>query len=182
MGDDKAPSGNAGEIDLGFSVRGRFIRLPTPLGRLVRRGAFDTLARITRGATLGVRGVVRDCEGRVLLIKHSYTPGWYLPGGGVERREHAEEALARELKEEANVDLAGPVRLHGVFTNFAVLPSDHVFVYLVDAWRQPEPPQPNSEIIAHGFFAPDALPQDTTGGTRRRLAELIQGAPPSRTW
>src|SRR6187200_446523 len=43
--------------------------------------------RLTRGMSLGVRALVRDENGRILLIRHSYAPGWLLPGGGVERGE-----------------------------------------------------------------------------------------------
>ena len=47
-------------------------------------------ARTRRGMTLGVRGLVTNEAGEVLLIKHTYLAGWYLPGGGVERGETAE--------------------------------------------------------------------------------------------
>jgi hypothetical protein len=52
----------------------------------------------------------------------------------------------------------------------------------VRAFRQDAPPQPNHEIIAHGFFAPDALPPETTRATRERLAEVLNGRPPAELW
>jgi hypothetical protein len=55
-------------------------------------------------------------------------------------------------------------------------------VYVVRAYRQDRLPDPNREIIACGFFAADALPEDTTPGTRLRIAEVLAGTPPPATW
>ena len=43
-------------------------------------------------------------------------------------------------------------------------------------------PPPNAEIREQGFFAADALPPGTSDGTRRRIAEVLDGAPRSETW
>ena len=51
---------------------------------------------------------------------------------------------------------------------------DHVTVYVVRDFRQTAPPEPNREIAAHGFFPLDALPPETTAGTRARIAEVIE--------
>ena len=118
--------------------------------------------RFARGMTLGVRGLVIDGTGRVFLVKHSYVAGWHLPGGGVETGETLVTALARELREEGNIELSEPPLLFAVYFNRRASRRDHVALYVVRAFHQSAPPQPNSEIVAHGFFAPDALPADTT--------------------
>jgi ADP-ribose pyrophosphatase YjhB (NUDIX family) len=43
-------------------------------------------------------------------------------------------------------------------------------------------PRHPREIVDHGFFAPDALPQDATRGTRARLDEALKGVPRSPRW
>jgi 8-oxo-dGTP pyrophosphatase MutT (NUDIX family) len=138
--------------------------------------------RFSRGATLGARALVIDGSGRIFLVKHSYVDGWHLPGGGVETGETLLTALARELAEEGNIQLAGPPLLHGVFFNSRVSRRDHVALYIVREFRQDGPPVPNQEIIAHGFFATDALPPDTTRATRARIAEVLGGAAVSELW
>jgi 8-oxo-dGTP pyrophosphatase MutT (NUDIX family) len=138
--------------------------------------------RFSRGVTLGVRAVVIDGSGRVFLVMHSYVAGWHLPGGGVETGETAAAALARELREEGNIEIDEPPTLFGVYFNRRVSRRDHVALYVVRAFRQPAPPQPNHEIIAHGFFAPDALPAETTRATRERIAEVLSGRAPAELW
>src|SRR6516225_10936998 len=114
---------------------------------------FHVYWRFTRGLTVGVRGLVLDGEGRVFLVKHSYVAGWHLPGGGVETEETLLTALARELREEGNIELTEPPVLHAIYFNRRMSPRDHVALYVVPSYRQASPPRPNSEIIAHGFFA-----------------------------
>lgn len=146
------------------------------------RRLLHTYWRIARGMTLGVRAVVIDPAGRVFLVRHSYVAGWHLPGGGVETGETIAEALGRELLEEGGITPAEPPRLHGIFHNARVSRRDHVAVYVVRAFTQSGGPRHRHEIVDHGFFAPDALPEGTTRGTRARLAEVLDGAAPSSHW
>ena len=150
--------------------------------RLMMRG-YLLLSLFRRGMTLGVRAAVFDGEGRVFLVKHSYTPGWHLPGGGVERGETIIDALTRELSEEGGIRLTAQAALHGICLNRRTSARDHVAVYVCREWVQPEPPKvPNLEIVACGFYAADALPDDTTPGTLRRLAEIAEGRAAAPEW
>ncbi len=92
-----------------------------PLEPAIRR-VFHTYWRFSRGLTLGVRGLVLDELGRVFLIKHSYVAGWHLPGGGVEIGETLATALARELREEGNIELIGAPELLRGFIGIGASP------------------------------------------------------------
>jgi ADP-ribose pyrophosphatase YjhB (NUDIX family) len=138
--------------------------------------------RFSRPATLGTRAVVVDGTGRIFLVKHSYVEGWHLPGGGVEPGETLLEALARELAEEGNIRLGAAPQLFGIYFNKRISRRDHVALFIVRDFRQDGNPRPNHEIVEHGFFPVDALPEDTSRATRARVAEVFGGAAVSELW
>jgi 8-oxo-dGTP pyrophosphatase MutT (NUDIX family) len=146
------------------------------------RRALHVYWRFARAMTLGVRALVIDGSGRIFLVKHRYVAGWHLPGGGVEPGETLLQALGRELREEGNIELTGTASLHGLFFNRRVSRRDHVAVFIVREFRQSAMPKPDREIVAHGFFPLEDLPNDTTRATRARIAEVLAGAPMSEWW
>ena len=96
--------------------------------------------------------------------------------------DHVGQRMRRELEEEGRIELDGTPVLHSIFHNSHVSPRDHVAVYVVRNYRQDRLPEPNREIVACGFFDPADLPDDTTPGTRLRIAEVLEGKPPPATW
>jgi len=124
-----------------------------------------------KGMTIGVRAACFDDQGRIFLVRHSYIPGWHMPGGGVERRETVREALAKELREEGNLELTAPPRLVHVYFNRRTSKRDHVVFFRCEV-RQTTPRLKDHEIVEAGFFPLDGLPTGTTSATHRRLKEL----------
>lgn len=127
--------------------------------------------RLTRPTTVGVR-LLAVKEGRVLLVKHTYLDGWYLPGGGVEAGETLRDAAMREAAEEAGAGLQD-LRLFGVYSSFLEGKSDHIVVFCCEAfsWRKAS----SGEIESVESFALNELPEGTSPGTRRRIAEYAAG-------
>ncbi len=142
--------------------------------RLARRGRWPL--------TIGVRIIVRDGDERVLLVRHTYAPGWHFPGGAIDPRETAADAAVRELREEALIECDGAPVLHGIHFNLTENKSDHIVVYETRSWRWVAGKMRTLEIAEARFFPVTALPEGTTGGTRRRLAELLGKAEHSTAW
>lgn len=137
---------------------------------------------VSRGMTLGVRCAALDEQDRIILVKHTYVPGWHLPGGGVEIGETIYDAAGKELREEANVILHKPPALFQVYYNGNAYRRDHIALMVARHWHQPTPPTPSAEIAEAGLFDPDELPAETTAATRRRLDEIFGRRDPAAKW
>ncbi len=158
-----------------MSALSTLVRLPHRL--------FMLYARVVNGMTLGVRGVVLDGARGVFLVRHTYIAGWHFPGGGAKPGESAEEAIARELREEGGIILEGRPEFFGFYFNRGVSQRDHVAVFVCRQWHATERPRASRiEIAEARFFALDALPESLDRGTRRRLAEILEGVERSAEW
>lgn len=133
--------------------------------------------RLTRGLTLGVRAVVISTEGKILLVRHSYTPGWHFPGGGVETGESAENALSKELWQETGLTLVGKPRLLSIDFNSSVSDRDHVLTYICETKGVALGDPPSFEISELDYFSPDSLPSDANPMVRQVLAAANLTAP-----
>lgn len=153
----------------------------TALQKILRQGQ-RLHGLLMRPMTLGVRAIALDGEGRVFLVRHSYAPGFYLPGGGVERGEPALVSLQRELAEEGGLELTEPASLLGFYYNPRHSRRDHVALYLARNVRQAEARTPDWEIVELGFYPLDALPADATASTRARIDEYLHGGPHDPVW
>ncbi len=139
-------------------------------------------SRLARGMTLGVRAVLLK-DDQVVLVKHSYVPGWSFPGGGVEAGESLGEALEREIREEAGAVLTGAPQLFAIYRNGRMHRGDHVALYVCRDWSCPQMPRlPNLEIVACEIFPLADLPADTTPATLARLREVMDGEPAASDW
>lgn len=118
----------------------------------------------------------------MLLLRHTYTPGWHFPGGGVEKGETAVLSMQRELKEEAGIEAElGAIQLLSIHANHGFFPNDHVLVYRITEWKQGEATS-KGEIAEVRFVDPLMPPEGTSPATQRRLDEIFAGADTSQLW
>ncbi len=149
----------------------------------LRGHLFHIYFRMKRPMTLGVRALVLDESGtKVFLIRHTYVPGWQMPGGGVEPGETLREALDKELMEEGNIRLTAAPDMFQVYFNRRMSRRDHVALFVCKSCVQDSPKQPDHEIADSGFFPLNELPDGTTSATRARLAEVFDGVHVSQIW
>ena len=127
--------------------------------------------RVFQPITLGVQ-VILVREGQVLLVRHSYRPGWFLPGGGIKRRETVEAAARREVREETGAE-AHELRLLGVYDSFGERKSDHIAVFVSERFDLVG--GHDEEIAEVGFFPFEGLPEGVSPGTRARVEDYLAG-------
>lgn len=135
---------------------------------------------IWQPSVLGVRAFLEGSDGRIVLVRHSYRSGWFLPGGGVRRYESPERAACREAEEEAGLTSSAAPEFFGLYTQPVGLVRNVVAIYrLGDAvldFRR------NLEVRELMWADPAAPPAGTSAGTLRRLAEFTGKAAKSSHW
>ncbi|MEP5813125.1 MAG: NUDIX domain-containing protein [Roseibium sp.] len=130
--------------------------------------------------TLGVRVIVEDAQNRILLVRHSYLKGWYLPGGAVDAAETLHDAAIREVLEEAGIYSGSPATLLNIYLNDRDWGRDRVGLFHLADWSETASYlQPNKEIAEARFFEFDDLPLEITGATLSRIQEFRSGTIPS---
>lgn len=129
------------------------------------RAAF--LAGLPR-KVLAAGALITDAQGRVLLVKPTYKPGWEIPGGVVEVGESPRDACQRELLEE--LGYAEPLGRLLVFESKCTPEGDSVML-LFDGGICPDEACfriPEQELEATEFVEP------------ARLREYVRDAKASR--
>lgn len=141
--------------------------------------AFISVRALWTPAVLGVAGMVFDQRGQVLLVRHSYNPGWRLPGGGADRGEPPKLAVMRELAEEVGLS-GGNCEFHGLYVSRAGWVTQVVALYRIRGATVNF--TPNLEIREICFADPKAPPPGCSPATGRRLEEIRLGREPSPYW
>lgn len=129
--------------------------------------------RLFKPLTLGAKVLLIQDE-QILLVKHSYQHGWFLPGGGVKRREDLETAVRREAREEVAADI-GELAIFGVYSSITEKKNDHIITMISHDFTFGGPN--DHEIIEAKLFPLTELPPDTSPGTRNRVYEYLSDKP-----
>ncbi len=138
------------------------------------------LQKLFNAKTVGVRVLVFNEQGQVLLIRHTYTAGWHFPGGGVNARETPKQAALREAYEEAGIKTQDEPTLMGFYYQTVRGADDYVALYLIHSFIQYVVSSP--EIAEIRWSDPDQLPEGTSESTYQRLREYFDSAPMSDRW
>jgi 8-oxo-dGTP pyrophosphatase MutT (NUDIX family) len=151
--------------------------IPAPLHRAALRiahGLRKRWWRIARPRLRGCRVIALDGEGRVLLVRHAYGSGkWMPPGGGLGRQEDAIAGGLRELREETGCVLEDAVEvvlseepLHGTVN------AVHIVVGRTSGQARPD----GREIVETRFFPVDGLPEFMPGWLRSGIPVWVTEA------
>ena len=76
---------------------------------------------------LSIKALIQNENGEVLVVKETGRSWWDLPGGGMDHEESIKAAIARELKEEVN--------LNGDFTYKVISVDEPAFLEHASLWQ-----------------------------------------------
>ncbi len=143
--------------------------------RLVRK-----LQSLLGLVTIGPRAIILNADNQVLLVKHTYQPHWYLPGGGLKKGESVKVALLRELKEEVGLVTTVEPELFAIYHHTYLGVNDYPIIFIIK--RYSISPIRSPEIEQVEWFSYDKLPAMISPGTKRRLDEYFTHSVPAEKW
>jgi ADP-ribose pyrophosphatase YjhB (NUDIX family) len=130
---------------------------------------------------MGACGVLRDQDGRVLLIRRSDNGRWAFPSGTMELGETVRDCAIREVLEETGLR-AEAVTPFGLYSDPAHHPEPNMYGFTyqyitlacrVDSWSG-ELQRVTDETIDAMFVAPGELPPSVSAKSRKLLADLAE--------
>jgi 8-oxo-dGTP pyrophosphatase MutT (NUDIX family) len=130
--------------------------------------------------TVGARALILQDE-QILLVKHTYMPGWCTVGGGIDPGESPLQALQRELQEEVGIELKSPPPILSFYYSNKEDRDDYVILYVCTDFIKQEPTT-SDEIAEAKWFPLTQLPSDITPATQRRIEEYLDQRPLSDRW
>lgn len=139
------------------------------------------LVRVLRLRTRGVKVMLFNPQGELLLVRHSYgrTDQYLLPGGGIHPFETPAAAAAREIREEVGVEVES---LTALSIHFSRAEGKRDTVHLFTAFTAEKPVADGVEVEEARFFALKALPGSVSPATLRRIAEYTGERPVEQNW
>jgi 8-oxo-dGTP pyrophosphatase MutT (NUDIX family) len=130
--------------------------------------------------TNGARAVVINEHEEILLVLHSYIPGWHFPGGGVDKGESPREAIIREVREEAGIIVKETPCIFDCYYNKIAGVDDIVSLYIIKNFECQS--FKSSEILEAKWFARDQLPKDISSASQRRINEVFYNQKKIEKW
>lgn len=145
-------------------------------GRAPRGLRLWLVRRANARFTVTVGCVARDGRGRVLLFNHLFRKGsgWGVPGGFINRGEQPEQALRRELCEEAGVEL-DEAEVAFIRTHRRPQQVEIIYRCRVRGDGAQTPRSRSVEIESAGWFKPEELPQGLSRDQRRIIRRALEG-------
>ncbi len=138
------------------------MRIPRGLWGIAKEAARHLLRR----PVTGIVAVARVPDGRWVLVRRADTGDWALPGGTLEWGETLRTAIARELREEAGVEVRRLGDVVGVYSDPDRDLRFHAVTVVVTAevTAPVRPPENPAEIREVGLFSPGELPSPLSHG------------------
>jgi 8-oxo-dGTP pyrophosphatase MutT (NUDIX family) len=127
---------------------------------------------------VGGRGVLRDPDGRVLLIRRADNGYWSLPAGAMELGESIAECATREVYEETGLTVTAltPFAMYTGARYTSKNMYGHTYQLFITAFRVEgwtgELLPCTDETTAAGFFSATDLPEPLTSTVVETLADL----------